>query len=324
MQGSEYDKLIAEAQSNLNSLKNKNSKLEKLIAEAAVEQNKLDSLLKEKQKPIYKTVYVNGGGGTGGGISASTEKLRAYEDDIYYLTGIVVAVSDGEVVPLKYKDGSYYAWTGTGYLISDGRFITAKHCVEGWKFSSNAEIGQDILDLDELSSLLFFAGLANAKGVTLHTIISAKSPSKEFTLRSDQFVMDHSDEKSVTFADEYTRKIASLTSGADWAYVKTGQTGSIPADASLSANLPAGARLEVLGYPMGDKAAQGSCLYGSCQTSERGLHNGLIMISARNFEQGNSGGPVFYLDKDTYKAVGIVSMGKGDTRGGLIPLSNLR
>jgi secreted trypsin-like serine protease len=235
-----------------------------------------------------------------------------------------VAISDGEVIPLKDKKGDLYGWTGTGYLISDGRFITAKHCVEGWKFMTNEDIAEAISSLDEVSSLLYFAGLANAKGVNLRTIIFAKSPSKEFEFSSDQFVMNHSDEKSIKFTDEYTRKVASLVSGADWAYVKTGQAGKIPADASLSANLPAGARLEVLGYPMGDQTSEGSCLYGSCQTSERGLRNGLIMISARNFEQGNSGGPVFYLDKDGYKAVGIVSMGKGDTRGGLIPLSNLR
>ena len=95
-------------------------------------------------------------------------------------------------------------------------------------------------------------------------------------------------------------------------------------DASLSANLPAGVRLEVLGYPMGHKSEGGACLYGSCQTSGRGLNGGLILITGKNYEHGNSGGPVFYNDKGTYKAVGIVSFSVYDNMGGLTPLCNLK
>jgi hypothetical protein len=38
-----------------------------------------------------------------------------------------------------------------------------------------------------------------------------------------------------------------------------------------------------------------SPLYGSCKTSQAGLEKGIIRISARNYESGNSGGPVFYM-----------------------------
>ena len=113
-------------------------------------------------------------------------------------------------------------------------------------------------------------------------------------MQSGQFTFTRKDEKSVSIGDNLSRKKANGAGGSDWAYVNVGQKGSIIGDASLSANLPAGVRLEVLGYPMGHKSEAGSCLYGSCQTSGRGLNGGLILITGKNYEHGNSGGPVFY------------------------------
>lgn len=325
LKGEEYEGLIADAQQRLETLKSKNSQLEKLIAESAKEQARLDSLIKIKSRPIHKTVIVKSDDNNGGGGNGPVAQLQNYEADIFQImTGLYVEYQ-GKQIPLETADGGYLGWTGTGYLLSDGRFVTAKHCVEGWKFNSQAELQSQINSLkDETYKSLFLAGLTRSQGVKIGAIIIARSPSKELKFVSSQFVMDHSDEKAVSVGDNMTILVGSLISGGDWAYVKAGQNGSIIGDASLSANLPAGARLEVLGYPRGNKASGGSCLYGSCQTAERGLNNGLIMISARNFEPGNSGGPVFYYDKGSYKAIGIVSMGTGDTRGGLIPIANLK
>lgn len=130
--------------------------------------------------------------------------------------------------------------------------------------------------------------------------------------------------KQVSIGDGLSITRATGAGGSDWAYVNTGKTGSIPADASLSSSLPAAAKLEIMGYPQGLKATGGSCLYGSCQTANRGLNGGLILISAKNYEHGNSGGPVFYNDNGKYKAVGIVSFSIFDNMGGMTPLCNLR
>ena len=320
----DFDKQIATAQAHLQKLKGKNAELEKLIADAAVEQARLDSLLKVKSRPIHKTVVVRENSGKNDD-GKSVSALQKYEDDIFYMSAVVCAVYNGQTVPLETSQGGYLGWTGTGYLLSDGRFVTAKHCVEGWKFDSVDAISSQIKSLkDETNQMLFLAGLCEQEGVKLVSIIIARSPSKEMKLQSTQFTFTRKDEKTVSIGEKLSRIQANGAGGADWAYVNTGQKGSIIGDASLSANLPAGVRLEVLGYPMGHKSEAGSCLYGSCQTSGRGLNGGLILITGKNYEHGNSGGPVFYNDNGNFKAVGIVSFSVYDNMGGLTPLCNLK
>lgn len=321
----DFDQQIAAAQEHLKKLKGKNAELEKLIADAAVEQARLDSLLKIKSRPIHKTVVVRNGGGNGNGGTDATSALQKYEDDIFHMQAVICAVYNGQTVPLETANGGYLGWTGTGYLLSDGRFVTAKHCVEGWKFDSDKSIASQLESLkDDTNKMLFLAGLCEQEGVKLLSIIIARSPSKELKLQSGQFSITRSDEKKVSIGDNLSRVKANGAGGTDWAYVNVGKKGSIIGDASLSANLPAGVRLEVLGYPMGHKSEAGSCLYGSCQTSGRGLNGGLILITGKNYEHGNSGGPVFYNDNGNYKAVGIVSFSVYDNMGGLTPLCNLK
>lgn len=337
LKSNEYEALIANAQNRLESLKSKNAELEKLIADAAVEQARLDSLLKLKKRPVNKTVVVRQGGisgKSGGGNKSSensTSRLQSYENDIFFINAAIVAEYNGEEIVLENKSGGYLGWTGTGFLLSDGRFVTAKHCVEGWKFDSAESLNNQLSSLkNETYKSLFLAGLTGREGVRLKTIMIATSPSRELKLSSTQFRFSRQDERKASIGSGLSIIRATGDGGTDWAYVNTGKKGSIPGDASLSSNLPAGVRLEVLGYPRGMKASAGSCLYGSCQTTGRGLNEGLILISGRNYEHGNSGGPVFYNDNGTYKAVGIVSFSiydkkEGNTNmGGITPLYNLR
>lgn len=321
----DFDEQITIAQQHLEKLKGKNAKLEKLIADAAVEQARLDSLLKIKSRPIHKTVIVKKDDEKDDGRQKGLAELQKHEDDIFFMSAVVCAVYNGQTIPLETGSGGYLGWTGTGYLLSDGRFVTAKHCVEGWKFDSDKAIVQQMQTLkDDTNKMLFYAGLTNQQGVQLVSFMIARSPSKELKLQSTQFSFTRKDEKNVSIGDGMTRVKADGTGGSDWAYVNVGQNGSIQGDAELSSKLPAGARLEVLGYPMGHKSEGGSCLYGSCQTSGRGLNGGLILITGKNYEHGNSGGPVFFNDNGTFKAVGIVSFSIYDNMGGLTPLYNLR
>ena len=313
----EYETLITNAQKRLDDLKTKNSQLEQLIADAAVEQARLDSLLKVKSRPIQKTVIVKEG--------SNLQELQKYEDDIFYMAAVVFVTYEGQMIPLETVNGGYLGWSGTGFLLSNGRFVTAKHCVEGWKFDSIDAINEQLKALkNDTYRSLFIAGLTNSNGVQLGTMIIARSPSKELKLQSSQFICNRSDEEYMSVGDGISIIHATGNGGTDWAYTNVEQKGTIIGDASLSANLPAGARLEVLGYPKGMKSETGSCLYGSCQTSGRGLNDGLILITGKNYEHGNSGGPVFYDDNGVFKAIGIVSFSVYDNMGGITPLYNLR
>lgn len=101
LKSSEYETLIADAQNRLEKLKGKNSELEKLIADAAMEQARLDSLLKVKQRPINKTVIVR----QEGGRRDEMPKLQKFEDDIFFMYAMVCAVYNGNVIPLKTSSG---------------------------------------------------------------------------------------------------------------------------------------------------------------------------------------------------------------------------
>lgn len=329
LQGEEFDKKIAvahqllkQSEQKLDDLKKNNAALEKEIAKAAVEQQRLDSMLKAKSRPIQKNVIVRQGGGNEQG---QTSALQRYESDIFRMEAILCVAYKGELVPLETSGGGSLGWTASGYLLSDGRFITAKHCVEGWKFDSAESISKQYASLkDDTYKALFLAGLTETNGAHLVAYIIARSPSKEIKFQSSQFTTTKRGEKRMDLGDGMTMITANGAGGSDWAYINTGKTGSIPADVSLSANLPAGVRLEVLGYPQGHGSEAGSCLYGSCQTSGRGLNDGVILITGKNYEHGNSGGPVFFNDNGTYKAVGIVSFGVYESMGGITPLYNLR
>ena len=65
-------------------------------------------------------------------------------------------------------------------------------------------------------------------------------------------------------------------------------------------------------------------IYGNCTVAKDGLENGVILITNRNFEQGNSGGPVFAKVNGTYKVVGLVSAGAGSSIGLIVPISVIR
>lgn len=312
----ENQQLIAQAREQIESLSGQNAELAQLMEQSQAEQNRLDSIIRN-QKPVVQTVYV------GGGANGETGALERFEQDIFHMTGVMVAEYNGDIIPLTTKSDDYIAWTGTGYLLDDGRFVTAKHCVEAWKYDDIETVNNTLLSLkDETMQALFLSGLTGQNGVKLHTIILARSPSKEMELASGQFTMGRGDEKREEIADGLYR-IVSDAGGSDWAYARVEQTGSIKADAGLSSRLPAGARLEVLGYPGGIKSESGSCLYGSCQTSSRGLNGDMILVTGTNYEHGNSGGPVFFCDNGEYKAVGIVSIMFMKSMGGLTPLCNL-
>ena len=315
----DFDAQIANAKEALTQLKGRNAELEKLMKEAAVEQARLDSLLKIKARPINKTIVVNRGN------SGEASNLAQYEKDVYFIQAMVCAVRGENVVPLEMKNGGYLGWSGTGFLLSDGRFVTAKHCVEGWKFDTEKALDQQYNSLKDEMKPLFLAALTNTDGARFVSYIIASSPSKQpLKFSSEQFRVSRIDERKESLGEGYYRVKASGNGGSDWAFVNIGKSGSIDADYSLSSSLPAGARLEVLGYPRGLKSSGGSCLYGSCQTSGRGLNGGLILVSGKNYEHGNSGGPVFYNSNGKFKAVGIISFSVFDNMGGLTPLCNLK
>lgn len=302
---------IADAEKTINGLIGKNSELDSLIAVAQREQLRQDSLLK-----VYKN---RRGVGYKNPDNVLSTQLSKVEDDVFFLRTTRVVVTDG-VDELEISD---YGWHGTGFLTTDGRFITAKHCVNGWLFprSGGMPSGENA---DKIIPYLVTA--MNTPGWQIIAYFEARSKSKVLKFKSSDFVMDHSSEHNWQPVEGLNWKEETSMS-ADWAYIRTSQKGGILVDAEKSKDLPVGVDLHVLGFPHGWGAIDTynfNCLYGSCKTSRNGLDDGIIRVSARNYESGNSGGPVFYNDNGNLKAVGIVSYGQGNHNGGLCSISNMQ
>lgn len=236
---------------------------------------------------------------------------------VYFITVDKVKVSFGGSV----EELTDYRWSGTGFLLNDKRFVTARHVTESWYFFEEPN-----------SPEVAFNRIAS-NGGTVVAYFTAYSPDGSvLRFTSDDFNTDRSGDQNLFAVDprngtRITLSKASLDDGKDWSVLVTNKTGNIEADTDRSNRLNQQDKLHILGYPLGLGAwstSDISPIYGNCIVSANGLSNGVIYVTDRNFEQGNSGGPVFYRDNDKYVAVGIVSAGTGGSTGLLVPISTVQ
>lgn len=321
----DFDQQIAKAQSELSDMLGKNEELKALIDSTKIVQQQQDSLIQALKKQRAKIVYRTYGG-SDRDRKGVVDKI---DEDVFfiYTTKVVVTNGEKEIVLKTYnskKELTNYSWIASGFLLDDGRFVTAKHCVEGWKFFNSAKHFIAQAPQDSIS-LMAYLTAQNVEGWRIVAYLTAVSPTKKLSFKSTDFVMNRGSERKVEILDGVYAVHSSLSDGTDWAYVQTSHKGVIHPDAALSANMEAGKELDVRGFPRGFGAVDTeklSCLHGSCKTARQGLDGGVIKITGRNYEGGNSGGPA--LDGSTKKAVGIVSYEVSETMGGLVPLCNLK
>ncbi|MDD3877269.1 MAG: FHA domain-containing protein [Bacteroidales bacterium] len=208
---------------------------------------------------------------------------------------------------------------GSGFLLKDGRFITARHVVEPWYFADEDE--EMLLTMNMLLNL----------GARITANFRAVSPAgTSFTFTNHDMTVDRSEDEQEIRTDNSGNRIVltfATLGPSDWARLNTSNTGGLDFDAELCNNLTMRTELDVLGYPLGMAATSGSNIspiYGSCVVGADGLQEGVILISARNFEHGNSGGPVFVQKDGRHFVVGIISAGTGDGIGFIVPISVIR
>lgn len=310
-------------------------RLEQLSTDLTVSRKELESL---KNQPKPKPIIIH---------PTPSADISKYEEDVYFIKTKQILILNNEG---QSKVIDLLGWKGTGYLTNTGKFITAKHCVEGWKFKGSLEesIGSIMGELtideendDEETKIkksqlikevlyqvkLLSLGVRGVEGLKIKAYFTARSKNGNvIEFSSDDFKFNRTSERPSQFLD--LPWIFEESFSSDWAYIENvGQKGKIEIDQSLSAKLPIGSELHILGFPLGmgaDDTSNLHPLYGSSKTAQEGLDNGLIRISARNYESGNSGGPVFYMTSKGLKAIGIVSYSVGTTQGGIVPLYNIK
>jgi S1-C subfamily serine protease len=251
------------------------------------------------------------------GNSTTSEEIasafRQFYKDVYFIRATRLYVEyDGDEAEIEYP------MTATGFLLNDGRFVTARHVVEPWAF---------IEDGDEFNTVL--NAVVNNGGTVFIDFEAVSGGGPKLTFSSKMFTCDRSKDESYHITDYESDKPVLLTTGrlddgADWAYWRTSYRGGISIDPGASQNLPGGASLRILGYPFGlgvDNAIEP--IQSSVETASSTKQNDMIVVTGAGVEPGNSGGPAFYEVNGQYTVIGIVSV-KASSIGLLVPISNIQ
>lgn len=204
--------------------------------------------------------------------------------------------------------------TATGFMLSDGKFVTARHVVEPWMFITQGT-SEEQLTLNRVATL-------GGRVVSYMTAYNCKGDKFSFSTENAVIYREH--DRIVEFEDnEYT--LASLEQ--DWAYLNMRKHDGLPFDAPKSICLKMLTKLTILGFPFGfgaNAADDIQPIYGSATVAKTGLDNGVILTTEDSTDPGNSGGPAFYSHADgSLSVVGIVSAGRGAHLGMMVPIYNI-
>lgn len=262
-------------------------------------------------------------GGSSEGFSAMLEQQNIFKDVFFLMTEKVVYIQDGTEHVIS-NENEQYGWSGTGFLLNDGRFVTARHCIEGWLY-------QDFegTNMSEVAARAA-ASNPNIKMKAYFIAVSSKSNTK-FKFTSTDFKINHSLDKTAQIGvDDNGNPINWIFPfpakqdwpqtmwATDWAYTTNtqGHKGNIEADTELCKSLLPMQKLVVLGFPQGLGVADGSEMVdpisNELTTSRNGLANNGCILHSRGTDHGNSGGPIFAVKNNKLVVIGIVS--RGDMR----------
>lgn len=257
----------------------------------------------------------------GGSGTASESAMKAADKSVYYVMalGFEVTTPEGRHYEIECGngEGQIPGWSGTGFLLSDGRFVTARHVVEPWFFLQGEE-DSEMLTLNILAS----------NGGKVVSYIGAVSPT------GDKITFKSTDCR-VNRAGDTMRRLRSgerviIASGGtrDFATVQSGRPGGLPFSADASRNLRRGTKLTVLSFPLGLGANSYNDInpvYGTATVAADGLQDGMILTTETTYEKGSSGGPVFITDTTgRLVVVGITSAIAGRSTGFIEPISSIR
>jgi S1-C subfamily serine protease len=236
-----------------------------------------------------------------------------------YTEGFDIRIPNGESTYLACGDDDVPAWTGTGFLLSDGCFVTARHVVDAWSFWLSGNTADE--------SLIWFNLIMNNGGRVIAHFVATTSTGDSFRFTSDQMQFDTSFDTHDTDRNGNRISLADYDMPQmDYAYMMVGRPGPIVADPYLSRHLERMTELTILGFPFGIGASSRrvSPVYGNATVAVSGLQDGGILTTNTNYEHGNSGGPALARDASgNLVAVGIVSMSFGKNMGFIVPISEV-
>jgi len=224
------------------------------------------------------------------------------------------------------KDNNTFIYShtisGTGFLLESGEFITARHVIEPWSYPNDSAS----LNLNIIKSLGFIFDIT----------FKVQGPNGQwFILRLDNAIVDTSgDIESIVYINDNLEitepnpqanpiPIRIGTNINDWAIFNLRRSnikGGLIPDVGATQNLNVGEKLLVLGYTYGITGTEIEPFVSEAFVGAP--INGLISLSGMTFDFGNSGGPVFLINNQQARVIGIVESKYGDKIGCAIPISH--
>lgn len=258
-------------------------------------------------------------GTTGSSTTTSNDELSKYEPYVFYVTTTQVDVfwHEGGLTSFNKSLG----WRGTGFLLDDGTFVTARHVTEPWFYWPYSEDQKTMRDLA--------AEVALGGKVVAH-FVAVSSSGDSFKFTSDDIICQRVKDETnrVMIDDNPVFAPVAPNDGTDWAYIKTPFKNGLKYNIEKSSNMERGTSLTILGFPFGFGVKEFdnvSPLVTNAMVSANGLQKGCILVTNSGSETGNSGGPVFYRNPSGgLEVVGLVSSGKGNSTGFFVPISSFK
>jgi len=271
----------------------------------------------------------NSGGGSasgnnsGGAASADNNDFSRAEEvgDINNLSHLVFAIALEKTI-ITYRNGAKRVVeeaipkiVGTGFMLEDGRFVTARHVIEPWYYY---EIIKD-------GNYLDYNIVANNGGSVVSYFTAISSSGKRFSFNGGEAKLNRTTDRIESIRSGHSRVVVrkGVVDDTDWATYQTHERTGLKFNNQLSSTLLVQTNLETLGFPYGRGAEsiQVTPIYSTCQVAKQGLDvNRTIMVSNDNTERGNDGGPVFIRQDGVYQIVGILS-GSTFAKGRVVPIS---
>lgn len=265
----------------------------------------------------------------GNGIDALLKQQGIYKDIYYLYTEKVVSLKDGkETQIMQYieengKIKKYpYGWCGTGFLLDDGKFVTARHCIEGWLYDNPYDTTEISTCVRKVSSFEGYEIKAYFKAVSSISGQTFSFTNKDFTIchsldkRAQIGTNEDGEALYWVFPFPFFDDWSEIMWSTDYAYTtKTnGQKGNLGKDVALSQNLLPMQQLVAIGFPqqLGVKDSKELLdpISTSITCSRQGLANNGCILHSAGTDHGNSGGPVLAVSGGELVVVGIVSRGE--------------
>ena len=246
------------------------------------------------------------------------------ETDVYLIQTEVFIDIDGEITDLDFTT------IGTAFLLDNGYFVTARHCIEPWLYLSGFETLNAATEECDGIKLISRITAYDAKGLKFEFVNDCFKTDREHDIEG-LYEMDDGTEVRIRIPRDSEGK------NNDWAYATQDSKkrllpkGKLRNDAAKSTSMKKGEDVHLLGFPGGmgiydrNDGTVADPVYIGMKIAMDGLNNRDMITISYGADHGNSGGPLFVRKGNELYVIGILSGGaiKSDRYDEVVPISKV-